>query len=787
MNLTLGIAIAFFLSGFVSLTFQVVWRKVLSQTVGLDFTSSTLIVTIFMLGLAIGAQIGSVCVQKMRRPLLAFIVAEMAVSAFGLISIVAIRWAPTVGEFFGIVGVGAQGYAVDFAINFALLLVPTALMGVSFPIIVHVYRNILVPGAATGILYSANIAGAALGALVSGFVLIGTIGLTQTAILAALLNMGQVVYIAYLYAKKLDAGAPSGPVPEAEAAPAVSTSSRILLCAFGIGFAALAFEIIFIRLMTKYLTANSYTFPIAVAAYLLMMALGNAVAGALLQRGVSAQKIVNWASALTIVLATLTVSFPWLLTHIGGAQLEIMQFSQVRYLRESPSLMLQQAIMFAVVTFAPVAAVSALFPAFVHKITHDPKVLGVNVARVYVVQTIGNVIGVLIGGLFLVPNFGITGSLLACCVLVAAGALAMNRHSDEQDTKIKFAAVAAASAFVAMLLVTPGTLYSNFTYRGAPPDRYKRGLEGTALLYDAPTGTRIHLGSEPAASYGTEATSRLELWDALPVYESVTQNEIRNVLIIGIGTGSLALQIKQKYPAANVVIVELLEVVIDEMRTRASPAMKDLINASEVHVTDGRRYVSRKALPENLKFDFIQVGVFHVTSSGAGGLFTTEFQHDLRSLLTPNGGLSFNAYLPAVKSGFEVFEKGIVVARELGRGVADVVFFNNNDVDIVGGLRRYPVIIDEYRLGRRNTDKLVTTIPEWAFSEKDPRWAFPDKDVIVSALDPVAFQTDDLVATEYFLTQTTTWPHESKTSSTVSLDPRYWDQLPGAVSFDSLR
>ena len=48
----------FFLSGFSSLIYQVVWQKALSQIIGVDHISVTLIISLFMLGLGLGGAYG---------------------------------------------------------------------------------------------------------------------------------------------------------------------------------------------------------------------------------------------------------------------------------------------------------------------------------------------------------------------------------------------------------------------------------------------------------------------------------------------------------------------------------------------------------------------------------------------------------------------------------------------------------------------------------------------------------------------------------------------------------
>ncbi len=76
------------------------------------------------------------------------------------------------------------------AVNFLLLLFPTMLMGATLPILVtHVmryYRNI---GVSIGLLYFANTLGAALGAALTGMLVLYYFGLSATIYFAALLNV----------------------------------------------------------------------------------------------------------------------------------------------------------------------------------------------------------------------------------------------------------------------------------------------------------------------------------------------------------------------------------------------------------------------------------------------------------------------------------------------------------------------------------------------------------------------------------------------------------------------
>ena len=787
--LKLGIAIAFFVSGFCSLTYQVAWRKALSQMIGVDFYSTALVVAIFLLGLALGAEVGKRCLRKLDRPILGWLTAEALVSIFGLVSIPAIRAIPGLSVFLG-TGIGSSGYIADFVAGTLLLLVPTIAMGVSFPIVVHYFRRLWVPGAVVGILYSSNILGAAAGVLGSGVFLVGTLGLAGTVIFASILNMVQLAYILFLVMSKRDHDIAGPALEPSQVAPSISvanhTRTSVLGIAFVIGFVALLFEMAFVRMAMMYFTANNYVFPIIVFCYLLLMAFGNGIAAWFLNRGTSPSRLFNGLTIASCLLILLSLLLPHILTQLL-ARLDLglsgFEFSLSRALDVGAWPMLIRGIMLSFLMMLPVMTISGLFPIFVHAVTRDREQLGTNTGSIYFVQTIGNVSGAFIGGIVLLPAFGTITMMQLGGTAIVACSIAFMLISWRRARIHPGALLAMAICTVAMFSVTAKSVYDHILYYGSPPSRYSEEIEGTAFMYDRSGSTRINIGVEAATSFSRSDphTSRIE--DTIVLYNAIVQKPIERILIIGIGPGILAVQLGQHYPNAKIVIVELLDVVIREMKERGSIALKEILAKSDVHITDGRRYVTRKAIPDGERFDLIQVGVFHVTSSGAGGLFTEEFQRQLRSILTPEGVLSFNAYLPAVKTGFNVFEKGIVYAKELGRQIADVMFFNNDGIDIDTGLQRYAGSLSYIETMMRNTANLKTLIPNWYMTADDPRYFFTNRASMLKALEDIAPQTDDLPATEYYLSRPTVW-NASEQYSTTKKDPRYWERIEGACALD---
>jgi predicted membrane-bound spermidine synthase len=178
-----GLIALFFVSGVAALIYQVCWQRLLFQTFGVDIESVTIIISTFMLGLGVGALLGGQLSDRFPdRALAMFALFELAIAVFGVFSPWLIR------------AVGAAtvrgSLPVIAAVNFALLLFPTMLMGATLPILVtHVmrrYRNI---GVSIGLLYFANTLGAALGAALTGMLVLYYLGLAATICLAAALNL----------------------------------------------------------------------------------------------------------------------------------------------------------------------------------------------------------------------------------------------------------------------------------------------------------------------------------------------------------------------------------------------------------------------------------------------------------------------------------------------------------------------------------------------------------------------------------------------------------------------
>lgn len=182
-GVTHRLAPLFFASGAAALVYQVCWQRLLFAAVGADIESITIVVSVFMLGLGLGALAGGqLADHHPTRALGLFAAAELGIGVFGWFS-------PDLLRATAEVLIAAPRLVVAVA-NFGLLLIPTCLMGATLPILVsHVTRQFGNVGRSVGLLYQANTLGAAVGVAVIGFLWFLLFELDAAIRFAATLNL----------------------------------------------------------------------------------------------------------------------------------------------------------------------------------------------------------------------------------------------------------------------------------------------------------------------------------------------------------------------------------------------------------------------------------------------------------------------------------------------------------------------------------------------------------------------------------------------------------------------
>ncbi len=183
-------ALALGASGFASLTLQVVWTRLLVQILGPTTYAFSLVVAIFIIGLAGGAAIGAWLVARVRSAAVGLAGCMLISVGLSLAAASSVDWALlTMAEI-----VARPGYRFADVLTRQVLLVTGLLLpmtlafGAAFPFAVALAagRDESVTES-LGRIYAVNTVGAILGALLAGFVLVPQIGLHLTIRLVAVI------------------------------------------------------------------------------------------------------------------------------------------------------------------------------------------------------------------------------------------------------------------------------------------------------------------------------------------------------------------------------------------------------------------------------------------------------------------------------------------------------------------------------------------------------------------------------------------------------------------------
>ncbi len=194
---TAWLMLVFLASGFAALLYQVVWQRSLFAIYGINIESVTVVVTAFMLGLGFGSFAGGAISKNPSRPaLLMFSLVELAIGAFGLVSLRLFHW---VGAF----TLDLSPIATAF-VTFLLVLFPTMLMGGTLPLLVaYSVRKSGNVGKSVGQLYFVNTLGSAIASVMSVMVMMGPLGEANTVRVAAAVNAAVGIAALLLYTREV--------------------------------------------------------------------------------------------------------------------------------------------------------------------------------------------------------------------------------------------------------------------------------------------------------------------------------------------------------------------------------------------------------------------------------------------------------------------------------------------------------------------------------------------------------------------------------------------------------
>ena len=651
-------ALIFAASGAAALIYEVTWTRLLTLSLGHGVAAASTVLAAFMGGLAAGSAWGGRAGVRLEPAAALRVYAGLEIAIALLAILLPLELAaldPILARAYAD-GAGGAWFAVLRLISSMLLVsVPAAAMGATFPVasrwfVQHANRA----AADAGSLYAANTIGAALGALLAGFVLLPALGLTGATWIGVALNIiaaagawwiSQVRPVVNVDRAALKggpytaaSGRPSGRPKQVAAPPAGGL--WLAAAALGIsGFASLTLQVIWTRLLALIFGPTTYAFSTMVAVFIGGLAAGAALASRMAAR--SRHPVAGLAICVALAAG---------LAAAAAALVDLGLLSIARLVAQPDTtfntIVLRQAVL-AVSLLAPMTiAFGAAFPFAVAVATRSDNNVASDLGVIYAVNTTGAIAGALLAGFVLIPWLGLHASIRVVTIVTAVGALAIAVAGKLRGGNRVFALAAALGTLGLGIWLPPWDqlLLSSGAYKYAAslrgPDLetalragrllyYREGVAGTVAVRTL-TGTMSLAidGKVDASNAGDMLTQRLLAHVPLLLHPDPKQ-----IAILGLGSG-VTLGSALTHPIDRADVLEISSEVAQAARFFDKENHRAVVDPrTRMIIGDGRTHL----LMTRQNYDVIVSEPSNPWMAGIASLFTREFFQAARDRLAPGG------------------------------------------------------------------------------------------------------------------------------------------------------
>jgi spermidine synthase len=585
----------FVLSGFCGLLYQVVWLRLAFGAFGIVTPVLSVVVSVFMLGLALGSWWAGRSVEGWVRrtrlsPIIFYAAAEALIGVCAIVVPVAFdvgqRWLLGMGQ------IDSFRYmALAAALLSAALLPACVAMGTTFPLMLaFIRREPTDQQSGFSFLYLANVFGASLGAAFTPLVLVERLGFRRTLLLAAAINFLIAAISAWVGRRRTSLAREGSPRVQ-PARGLADPAPLALMTLFVTGFSSMGLEVVWTRAFTPVLGTYVYSFAGILFTYLWATWVGSW----LYRRQLAAGTVVQPAKLVGLV--AITSFFP-------------IVFNDPRFDRH-------QMILALASIFPLCLALGYLTPSLIDRYSQgDPNRAG----RAYAINIIGCVVGPLIVGYFLLPGLGARFGmvLLALPFLVLCAMLARSVGSGWR-TVITAAGVC---------LLFASTLVS-LSHEEGPKDvaaEVRRDHTATVVSF----GEGMH---KQLLVNGIGITSQTALTKLMAHMPLAIHGHPGSIAVICFGMGTT-------YRSA--LTWDVQTTAVDLSRSVAAAFPYYFLDAPQfmnhpkgrIVIDDGRRFLQRTGE----RFDVVTIDPPPpLEAAGSSLLYSKEFYELVKSRLTPGG------------------------------------------------------------------------------------------------------------------------------------------------------
>lgn len=669
------ISIIFFFSGLSALVYQLLWMRHLGFIFGNTVYAGATVLTAFMTGLALGSHIFGKYASKLKRPFRCFALLEWGVAIYAILLPFMFKALPYIYRF-------AYRHISDelmfltpvrFVLAFALLIIPTLLMGGTLPVLIQgIAARPETFSKRLAWLYGINTLGAVAGVFASSFLLIPAIGLTYTNLLAATTDL--IAGTAAWFACRLITKTSHSPLKAAPPGSSkLSTQAKLAITAATLcGFVALALEVIWFRALILVFGSTTYSFSVMLGIFLLGIALGSIMMAPILDR---VRKRITLLSLLILLMGLAT--FLSLYTFDAGPDFLL------NYLKNNDlswGSMLEARFMISLWHLAAPAMLSGMAFATATSIVRTHEISSSRATGlVYAMNTFGAIVGSFVGGFILLPVLGIASSLFALgIVLIAFGALILVAMLTSKHLRM-IAGIAAFVLIGAICWVPPqwnqellsaGAFFSPFNFIKSDTITLRQTVLNDRLLhYEEALGSTVsvHLSLNEQKYFSVngkveadQSQRSMVLQRMIGHLPTLFHPNPQKAVNIGLGAG-VSFGALGTHPLEHLEVVEI-EPAVQQAANVWGALNHNIMQNTEIILTinDGRNHL----FATTNVYDVITADPFEPVMTGAANLYTREYFKLAHDRLKPDGimgqylplyELSLDDYLSIVRSFVDVF------------------------------------------------------------------------------------------------------------------------------------
>jgi spermidine synthase len=547
------------LSGFSALVYELTWVKFLKNIFGSDSYALSTLLTVFIGGIAIGTYLSGEFLSKYFSTdkddtgeisnninwshtyilIIIFALIELSIGIYSLCMPVFLSDA-CIGRIWGIFAsfcleLSFFGVLIKFLLASIFILLPTILMGLSFPLVTEILveKNPSEHGnkqLITSNLYATNTLGAIIGVTITGFCLLPNIGLALTNNIAATVNIsiglsliGLLIYnhlkfkiknpfMIFDFAYKYYEARIHLLAFKKNLTFSYSEDFKLLaIIGFALGFINLGLEVTWGKLLPLVIGSSTYSLTIILASVLMGISLGAYLLNAFIYLiNKNKWQIFSCFKFLLFVFAIVTALSVSIVNLLPEIFLSISRFFDI-FVKDSGFYLWQDLIKFllAFILTLPVTLVEGMIFALILYLVSGQNInlsmnssseqeftpVGTKISKISFLNTLGAILGSFITGFVLIPLFasfgaGIILTLKAFIIIAICIAFASLKLEQGKISQILVISLSITSLLIMLLmprfnteqLSSGASLYSALKFRNQRSGQLK-DIEEKVLFY----------------------------------------------------------------------------------------------------------------------------------------------------------------------------------------------------------------------------------------------------------------------------------------------------------------